>query len=81
MKITTGNYIKEDGSSREVKLLVLEKTQDSLKGIDITKLTDEEKEKLKKATDEYEKVISEVIKKSFRHFKVSGFLSIKEEVI
>jgi hypothetical protein len=74
MKILSGNYKKKDGSSREVKLFILENKTDSFSGIDVSLLTESEKEILKKAHEEYWDKVSPLMKTSYRQFIKESFI-------
>lgn len=75
MKIKKGQYTKKDNSSREIEVLVLEEDNENFEGLDLSKLTDDERKELVDAAKNYDNAIDKVIKKSFRHFKTKQFVS------
>lgn len=79
MKIKMGQYVKKDNSIREIDVLVLEEDKENFKGIDLTKLNNDEKKELMDALESFEKVIDKVFNKSFRHFKTIHFTADEKE--
>ncbi len=81
MKIKKGNYKKIDGTSREVKLYVLLEKENTIEGIDLNKLTEQEQKDFIEFIIEYEVNLQNFIKKAYRTFKKDGFENIKEEYL
>lgn len=78
MKVTTFEYTKDNGETTNRELLVLEEGENFMKGIDLSKLGDEEKNKLLDAARELSKHINENMS-SFRNFTRSKMKIDKEE--
>lgn len=81
MKVLKGNYLKKDGSNRDVNLLILEKNDSSVSGIDIGLLSEEDRSEVKKITDEYWTKINKYMKECYRCFIKENFTESHYEEI
>jgi len=73
MKIKDFKYKKDAEEEKEYNLLVLEEDEKYMSGINLSYLTEEEQEKVKKIQEDYEAALKPYMK-SFRKF-------LKEKVI
>lgn len=72
MKILEGIYFKQD-EKQKVKVVVLEKSNDSIKGINLLKLTEEEQKEFLDIVKDYEEKTKKFMK-AFRHYKKDKFI-------
>lgn len=72
-------YEKTDGEKGEYDLLITNSTSDRLYGIDLNKLSEEDKLKAIKVQKEYEFGMEPFIKKAFRQFKKENILETLSE--
>jgi hypothetical protein len=79
MKVLKGVYIKED-SAKERSIYVLNNS-DSIIGLDLTALTEDEINSLKLIVDSYNESLKPFVKKAFRNFKKANFESLNEVIV
>ena len=79
MKILNFNYIKED-TEKAVKLFVKKETDTNVLGIDITKLTEEEKIELKTLSDNYFEQMKK-FNKAYRNYSKFKCKNIEESIL
>ena len=74
MKTQTFKYRKKNGEENEYELLVLNESTDYLKGIDLNKLNDDEKIKVKEIVKTFEEQLKPYMK-AFRQFIVENIIN------
>ena len=73
MKIKEFRYKKKTGEEGDYNLLILNESLEYLSGIDMNKLSDEEKVKLKAVIEKYEEELKPFMK-AFRKFIVGNII-------
>jgi len=81
MKIFEFDYTKKDGEKSKRKVMILHDSDGWIDTIDLTNLSSEEQEDLKKIQLEYEGKIKPFVEKAFRKFNKSGMTILHEETI
>lgn len=74
MKIEGFNYRKKDGEQRTVDLLLLQEDESHIAGIDFTKLSEDEKNKVVAIQQQYEDDLKPFMK-AYRKFLKDGILN------
>ena len=81
MRITKGKYEKKDGDKRDVQLYVVKENEKYQEGIDLTKLSAEERKNFIKLILDYEEAFDKYAKKAYRSLIKESFLSQEVEHI
>jgi hypothetical protein len=77
MRIIKGVY-RRDIDKHDIKLYVMDEKETSLAGIDLTLLTEDEIDALRKAVNEYNEKLQPIMKNSYRRFSKEKFISLEE---
>lgn len=70
---------EKNGESTHRKILALEETDESIKGIDLDKLSESEQSELMNAVSAANEAIAAVMPKAFRHFKQANVTAVLED--
>jgi 2-oxo-4-hydroxy-4-carboxy--5-ureidoimidazoline (OHCU) decarboxylase len=73
MELRGFNYKKKNGEERKVNVMVLNEQQDSIAGIDVTRLTEKEGQEVFNIQKEYEEKLKPFMK-AYRKFLKEGIL-------
>ena len=81
MKVIKGKYKKPDGNGRQVELLIFNKDTDYICGIDLSLLSEKDRNKVLNIQFECEKQMNKYMSKAFRNFRCDRFLDMQPQEI